>query len=138
LPFRIFDSWVHEQDMLRALDRPPGDDSPAGALAFERITDLMPMIVGKRAGAPEGSTVEFDITGPIVRRLLIRVDGGRAKFADGIEEPPTVRIRTDSDTFVRLATGRGDPEAILAGSAVAFDGEQALGTSIARAMNFLF
>ena len=29
LGFRIFDSWVHEQDMRRAVDRPGDLDSPA-------------------------------------------------------------------------------------------------------------
>ena len=36
LPFRIFDSWVHEQDMRRAVHRAGNLDSDAARLAAGR------------------------------------------------------------------------------------------------------
>ena len=44
----------------------------------------------------------------------------------------------DTDTFVRLASGRGDPESILAGGAVTLAGDPVLGRAVAEQMNFLF
>ena len=35
LPFRIFDAWVHEQDMRRAVGRPGDLDTPVAELAWE-------------------------------------------------------------------------------------------------------
>ena len=52
LPFRVFDAWVHEQDMRRAVGRPGDLDTPVAAAALDRIVGTMPFVVGKRAGAP--------------------------------------------------------------------------------------
>ena len=38
LPFRVFDSWVHEQDMRRALGQPGGLGGGAADEAMRRIT----------------------------------------------------------------------------------------------------
>ena len=39
LPFRIFDSWAHEQDIRRAVDQPCDLESPVADLAFERVLE---------------------------------------------------------------------------------------------------
>src|SRR3989442_438941 len=57
LGFRIFDSWVHEQDMRRAVDRPGDLDSPAAAHSLGMMVGVLPYVVGKKVGAPDGSTV---------------------------------------------------------------------------------
>ncbi len=63
LPFRIFDSWAHEQDIRRAIDQPCDFSSPAGELSFERVVSALPYIVGKKVGPPDGTTIVFDVTG---------------------------------------------------------------------------
>ena len=50
---RVFDSWVHEQDARRALDRPGGSGNRASALSLDRVQGAMPFVVGKQAGCPE-------------------------------------------------------------------------------------
>jgi uncharacterized protein (TIGR03083 family) len=137
LPFRIFDSWVHEQDMRRAVGRPGDLDSPVATLALERIVSPMPYIVAKKAGAPEGATVVFDLSGPLARRIAITVDGGRARFADAAEEATTT-IAMDTETFARLGCGRMDGATAIESGAVRLDGDQALGRRVVEAMNFLF
>ncbi len=79
LGFRIFDSWVHEQDMRRALDRPGDLDSPAAAHSLEMMVGVLPYIVGKKAGAPDGSTVVLTLTGPLAAHRRRR--GGRGPGA---------------------------------------------------------
>jgi uncharacterized protein (TIGR03083 family) len=138
LPFRVFDSWVHEQDMRRAVGRLPGDDTTAGDMAFDRITAVLPMIVGKRVAPPDGTVIVFDVTGPIQRMLAIGVEGGRANVLDVAPDEPAAVLRTDSDTIVRLGTGRGDPAEILAGDAIELSGDSELGSGVAKSMNFLF
>ncbi|MEX2255174.1 MAG: maleylpyruvate isomerase family mycothiol-dependent enzyme [Acidimicrobiia bacterium] len=138
LPFRAFDSWVHEQDMRRAVDRPGDLDSAVAAAALERVVGSMPFVVGKKAAAPEGSTVVFDLDGPLARVVAIRVDGGRAKRLDETPDDPTVRISSDTETFARLGCGRVDAPAELGAGRVRIEGDDELGRRVVEQMNFLF
>ena len=138
LPFRVFDSWVHEQDMRRAVDRPGDYDTPAAAAAFERIVGPMGYVVGKKAAAPEGATVVFAIDGPLGRELAIGVERGRAMPLAAAPADPTVRLSMDSETFVRLGCGRVDPGEAVGSGAVRIDGDEALGRRVVESMNFLF
>jgi uncharacterized protein (TIGR03083 family) len=137
LPFRVFDSWVHEQDVRRAIDRRGGWDTPAAQASLDRIAGVMPMIVGKRVAPADGTTVVFALHGVVTRELAIRVVDGRAQVLDEVGAP-TVRMVMDAESFVRLACGRGDPGLILAGDTVTFEGDAALGERVALSMNFLF
>lgn len=138
LPFRIFDSWVHEQDMRRVVGRPGHLDGPVAEAALERVIGAMGFVVGKKAGAPDGATVVFALSGPLARDIAIGVEGGRAKRLDAAPASPTVRIVTDSATFERLGTGRADPEALVADGQVTVEGDDALGRAVVTNMNFLF
>ncbi len=138
LPFRVFDSWVHEQDMRRAVARPGDLDTPVAGVALERIVASMPFVVGKKAGAPEGSTVVFDLGAPLARTVAIGVEGGRAKLLDAAPARPTVTLSTDTETFARLACGRIDPTAALDAGAVRIEGDADLGRRVIESMNFLF
>jgi uncharacterized protein (TIGR03083 family) len=52
LPFRAFDSWVHEQDMREALGRPGGCTGPAAEAAMDRIVGTLGFVVGKSSPPP--------------------------------------------------------------------------------------
>jgi uncharacterized protein (TIGR03083 family) len=138
LPFRIFDSWVHEQDMRRAVDRPGDLDSRAARLAQGMIADAMPFVVGKKVAPPDGSTVVFSVTGALPREFAIVVDGRRAKLLDAVPAQPTVRLTTDSVCFERVACGRVDPNLALEASEVRVDGDVDLGRQIVAEMNYMF
>src|SRR5215204_6212354 len=73
LGFRIFDSWVHEQDMRGALERPGDLDSDAARFSTGMMLDVLPYVVGKKVGAPEGSTVVLTLTGPIAATAAVVV-----------------------------------------------------------------
>jgi len=138
LPFRIFDAWVHEQDMRGAVGRPGHREGPAAEAAFQRIVSTTPFVVGKKAGAPEGATVVFVLSGPMARTLAIGVEGGRARAVDAVPASPTVRIGTDTETFERVATGRIAPDEALAAGRFTFEGDDSLGRRVVEEMNFLF
>ena len=138
LPFRVFDSWVHEQDMRRAVGRPGDLDTPVAAAALERITGAMPFVVGKKAGAPEGAAVVFTLSGPLARTLAIGVDGGRAKPLADVPPAPTATIATDTETFARLGTGRVSPDAALSDGRVVVEGDVDLARAVVQNLNFLF
>jgi uncharacterized protein (TIGR03083 family) len=138
LPFRVFDSWVHEQDMRRAVGRTGGLDTAVAAVVLDRIAGSMPFVVGKKAAAPDGASVVFELDGPLARSIAIGVDGGRARLLDTAPASPTARIVTDTETFARLACGRLDPGAELDAGRVRVDGDEALGRRVVENMNFLF
>lgn len=138
LGFRTFDSWMHEQDMRRAVGKPGGWDGEAARASLERMAVIMPMIVGKRVKPADGTTVVFEIVGPAAREIPLAMEGGRAQMLDAAPGAPTVRIRLSGEAFVRLSAGRGDVDVILGSGAVEISGDAALGFTITRAMNFMF
>jgi uncharacterized protein (TIGR03083 family) len=135
IPFRIFDSWAHEQDMRRALELPGNLEGPAAELCLDRVAGALPFVVGKKVKPADGATVVFAWDG---RTTDIVMDGGRAKPLDTAPADPTVRLSMGVDTLVRLGLGRGDPAEILAGGAVTVTGDEQLGRTIVREMNFMF
>ncbi len=108
MEIRVFDCWFHDQDIREALDRPGFLDGPVADLSIGRIPPkALGYVVGKKAGAPPGSTVVFEITGPAPITAAIEVPPeGRARLLDAAPAAPTARIVTDRRTFTRLAGGR--------------------------------
>lgn len=126
LPIRVLDSWVHEQDIRHAVDKPGGYDSSAAQVVVERFIAGLGMIVGKRAQAPEGAAVTFVIDGPIARTLTVRVKGGRAEVAeDEVTPAANTVLQMPTETFVALLAGREG-----AAEGVKIDGDEELGRRI--------
>jgi MDMPI C-terminal domain len=91
-------------------------------------------VVGKRAAAPEGSSVRFELTAPMARRVDIAVTDRARVLAgpDGLAGEPTVTLTVPGDHFMRLAGGRGaDP------GRVAISGDTALGERIVANLAFM-
>ena len=135
---RAFDSWVHEQDTRRALDRPGGRGNRASALSLGRVEGAMPFVVGKKAGCADGTAVRFDISGPgdDARAFTIAVEGGRAREA-GAGMDPTVTLSLSGIDFVRLGCGRATAAQVEAAGGVVLVGDAAVGRRILGAMNFM-
>jgi len=138
LPFRAFDSWVHEQDIREALGRPGGLEGPAAEAAMDRIVGTAGFVVGKKVAPPDGSVVVIEITPPLARTVAIGVEGGRARALDTAPAEATVRIRVDGGTYARLACGRADPAAVLAAGSAELIGDGAIGRRVVEELNFLF
>jgi uncharacterized protein (TIGR03083 family) len=138
IPFRTFDSWVHEQDMRRAVDRPGDLDGPAARAAFERVAGRMGYVVGKKVAPPDGTSVVFDLDGPLAAPLAVAVVNGRAQVLDAPPAAATVRLAMSDETFCRLACGRIDPAAARGDGRVVVTGDAELGRRVTEAMNFLF
>jgi len=135
---RVFDCWMHEQDIRMALRRPSSDaelDGPALRLSLDEIAATMGFVVGKLAKAPDGSRVQFDLTGPLPRSIRVSVDG-RAQVVDdfgGLE--PTATIRLDALQFTRLAGGR--PMCPARAQDIELGGDKDLAAHIVERLNFV-
>ncbi len=132
MQIRTYDCWIHGQDIRDALGLPGNDEGPSAEAALDESARALGYVIGKRAGAPDGSTVLIDLTGPVHRKLTIAVDG-RAKLVDEPAESPTVTLRLDSPLFLRLCGGRTEPSGQ---SGIELDGDVALGQRIIENLAF--
>lgn len=138
LPYRIFDSWVHEQDMRRAVHREGNLASASARQTQTMIVDAMPFVVGKKVAPPDGSTVVFSVTEPLPREFAILMLDGRAGLFDEIPADPTARLTMSWVTFERLACGRVQPALCIDAHEVRFDGDADLGRRVVAEMNYMF
>jgi uncharacterized protein (TIGR03083 family) len=102
---RVMDIWMHEQDIREAVGRPGNDHGPVVELVLDEMQAALGFVVGKRAGAPDGSSVTFDLTGESGRQLHVAVDG-RAALVDALPGGATVTLSLPLLAFTRLAGGR--------------------------------
>ena len=135
LHIRVLDSWAHEQDIRRALDRPGGYDTASAAHTIDRLTRTLPIVIGKRAGTPEGAAVTVEITGPVARTLTYEVTNGRAGPVDSPSSPPVATVRLPADTFAVLALGRRSAATVAAN--ITLLGDRELGQRVVDQLNMM-
>lgn len=135
---RVFDCWMHEQDIRVALGRPPSDADlagPAASLAVDEIAATMGYVVGKLAKAPQGARVQFELTGPLARVIRVSVDGRATVVDDFAGEQATATIRCDGLQFTRLAGGR--PMCPARDQTVELGGDKGLASHVVARLNFV-
>ena len=134
---RVFDSWVHEQDIRRALGFNGHLDGPVVELVLDWHRRNLGYVVGKRAGAPEGAVVVFDVTGPTAERIAIGVENGRAALVDG-SGPADTTLTLDVEAYNALLCGRWTASTALDQGRLRIDGDVELGRRVADAMGYVF
>jgi uncharacterized protein (TIGR03083 family) len=124
LRMRIMDTWVHEQDIRNALDRPGDLDTPAAAVFTEAALRALPRIISRVAGIGPGHAVVIDVTGPVVARAGARVitgederPYGEALFSghyrpEGEEQLDVTSIHLTTHALTRRAAGRRSTDEI--------------------------
>jgi uncharacterized protein (TIGR03083 family) len=128
---RVFDIWVHEQDVRAAIDKPGNLDSEAARLTQVMILDAMPKAWAKSASAPSGAVLCIDITGADLPAwvLVLAADDGRGELLAEYDGAPDVTIRGTWPTFLAASTGRGPV------STLEFTGDATLSQAIAAHLN---
>ena len=137
LAIRIFDAWVHEQDMRRAVRRPRHLEGPVAEHAMGRMYMAMPYVVGRKVQPSDGTSVVFEVTGSAGRVLPITMEGARANLMQSTPASPNVRLTMDVETFACLACGRWEPGKVLESGSVQLDGDRALGEAVVTQMNIM-
>jgi uncharacterized protein (TIGR03083 family) len=133
---RAFDCWMHEHDIRDALDRPA--DDPAGEtsrLALDEMAASMGFVVGKLGGAPEGSRVALELTGPLQRTINVDVSGRARVVGDFGGDEPTATITLDGLLFSRLAGGR--TTVARHPDAVRYGGDEEVGQRVVEHLNYV-
>lgn len=137
LAIRIWDAWVHEQDMRRAVQRPGHLDGPVVEHAVGRMAMAMPYVVGRKVKPADGTTVVLAMPGAAGRTMALRMENGRAQPLADTPATPTVRLTMDAETLNCLGCGRWTPEAALRAGKVQIAGDVALGQTILAQMNVM-
>ena len=137
LAIRIYDAWVHEQDIRRALNIPGHLSGPVAEHAYGRTEMAMPFVVGRKVKPDDGATVVFDITGEVGGTIALSMADGRAHRMEAAPESPTVRLTMGLTAFNALGTGRWTAGKALADGSVEIAGDRALGERIVVEMNFM-
>lgn len=89
MEIRVFDCWVHEQDIRQAVGRPGHEDGPSAEASIDEVVRALGFIVGKQAAAPDGAAVTFELTG--ARAPFSACRGRRA--SQGCRRPRSTRHR---------------------------------------------
>ncbi len=131
---RVMDAWVHEQDIRRVVHQPGNQGGAAARHSLSRFVRSLPMVVGKRAKAPDGSTVTMRITGAVQAEFHVATEAGRAKLVDAAVQPACT-VTIDSEAYFAMCCGRqfwqpGD-------SRVKFEGDADLAARIMTNFNVM-
>jgi hypothetical protein len=130
---RTFDCWIHEHDIRDAIDQPASNlAGPSSRLALDEMAASMGFVVGKLGGAPDGSRVRIELTGPLHRTINVAVDG-RGRVVEEFDAEPTATITLDGLLFTRLAGGRVPVDH----GAIAYGGDEAVGRRIVEHLNYV-
>ena len=138
MEIRVFDCWYHDQDIREAIDHPGYLEGPVADLSIGRIPPKgLPYVVGKKAGAPPGSTVQFVITGtPEIVAAVEVPPEGRAVLLAEPPASPTTTLTLDRRTFARLAGGRWSGEKARTIGEHRVEGDLELGNRVLDNMAF--
>ncbi|MFT4009411.1 MAG: maleylpyruvate isomerase family mycothiol-dependent enzyme [Nocardioidaceae bacterium] len=123
---RALDLWVHEQDIRRAIGRPGGLDTAGARHVAGVFAKSFPYVLGKRAGAPIGTTAVLRVTGE--QPLTLAAGVGPDGRATSIDPPadPDVTITIGFEDWAVLGAGRRPRSAVDA----TIEGDGALGKRI--------
>jgi uncharacterized protein (TIGR03083 family) len=133
---RDFDCWMHLHDIRDALDQPAAELAGSSSrLALDEMAASMGFVVGKLGGAPEGSRVVIELTGPLQRSINVAVEGRGQVVEDFGGREPTATIALDGLLFTRLAGGRTTVEQHP--DTVSYGGDEAVGRRIVEHLNYV-
>jgi uncharacterized protein (TIGR03083 family) len=133
---RDFDCWMHLHDIRDALDLAADNPAgPAARLALDEMASSMGFVVGKLGGAPDGSRVAIELTGPLARTINVAVEGRGQVVDDFGGREPTATIAVDGLLFTRLAGGRTTPARHR--EAISYGGDEAVGKRIVEHLNYV-
>jgi uncharacterized protein (TIGR03083 family) len=135
MQIRVFDCWLHEQDIRDAVGRPGHETGLAVDVVLDEMATALGFVVGKKAGATAGQSVTFSLTdgGSVVRELNVDV-GERANVVATLAGPPTVRLTMPIGVMTRRCAGRVGPDELL--DQVVIDGDLALASKILRNQSY--
>ncbi len=137
MQIRVFDCWVHEQDIRDAVGRPGHGTGPVAEQALDELVRAAGFVIGKKAGVAAGTAVRLELTGPVARRVDVDVTD-RARVVEVLPQPPTTTLELTSTAFSRLSCGRISPAEVEQGAfgGARVTGDQTIGRQVLENLAF--
>ncbi len=110
MSIRVFDIWIHEQDIREALSNVGGADTAAALRAYLEAVSNMGYVVGKKAALQSGAVVGFHIKGAPPFSVAL-IDGRGEVVAPKKDE--SCSLEMEMLLYMRLIAGRVDPDISL-------------------------
>jgi uncharacterized protein (TIGR03083 family) len=132
LQIRVFDCYVHEQDLRRSLNLPGHSSGVIAEFSMDEVERALGYIIGKQARLPQGSSVQLRLLGGVQRTWNVAVNE-RAQLVESLEQP-TCALQLDSAIFMALACGREDPAAVA--NDIHVEGDERLAQQIIQNLAF--
>ncbi len=107
MSIRVFDIWIHEQDIREAVGQNGGLDTKAAHRAYLEATTNMGYVVAKKAALDNGAVVGFHIID--APSFSVAVADGRGVLADP-QQDESCSLEMSMSTYMRLIAGRGEPK----------------------------
>jgi len=126
---RPLDIWMHEQDVRRAVGRPGGMDTAPAEHTAVYLAESLGYVLVKKVGATPGTSLVLDMAGSDPFAFVVN-DAGRGERLAEQPAEPSVTLRMDRESFIRLAGGRCDAEP----GAVTIEGDQDLGARVVSSL----
>lgn len=135
MQIRVFDCWLHEQDVRDAVGVPGHLTGIAVDVALDEMSTALGFVVGKRAGIGSGNSVTFALThdGVVVRELHVEV-AERAAVVSALAEPATATLTMPVGVMTRLGAGRVTADALR--DHVEITGDTAVGERVLANMAY--
>jgi uncharacterized protein (TIGR03083 family) len=120
---RMFDLWVHLQDLRVAVGKEVEreDIAPAAAVAHRYVLDRVPWLLVKRVGVPEGTTLALRLGPPLDVDTVLAVRDGRGRF-EPEADPGECAVEGAPAGLTLLATGRLGPEQLRSDGLLTWSG----------------
>jgi uncharacterized protein (TIGR03083 family) len=112
---RMFDVWVHLQDLRVALGLPVehDDTSPGARAAHGYVAGLVPWLYVRKAGAQEHATMRVALGPPLDVDTVVEVSMGRGRLNPDAD-PGICAVTGSPSALTLLCAGRSDAEALRA------------------------
>ena len=129
MQIRVFDCWLHEQDIRDAVGKPGDESGLAVEVTLDELATALGFVVGKKAGGRPGDRVTFALTdgGAVVREIHVEVTE-RAMVVDRLHLPATLMLKMPVGVMTRRCAGRVGPDDLL--DHIEIDGDRDLATRI--------
>ncbi len=132
---RVYDSWLHLEDCREPLGQETSTGGLPAQMSVDEVATAAGYIIGKKGGAPDGSRVEVNLTGPVESMVRVAVDG-RASVVESFDDGPTCTLSMSSHDWLALTGGRKDPVPLINEGKVTLGGDEELARQLAERLAF--
>lgn len=135
MQIRVFDCWLHEQDIRDAVGLPGHERGVAVDVTLDEMSTAMGFVVGKKARVGSGQSVTFQLTdaGDVTRTIHVSV-GERAAVVDSLDAPATLTLTMPVGVMTRLCAGRVPLDEVR--DTIRADGDEDVAERVLTSLNY--